>query len=173
MPFRLLLAIAALCVTASSHAQTHQAGDLTIDRPFARATVSGQASAAAYITVENKGRSGDRLVSASTPAAKSVELHTMSRDGDIMRMREVKDIPVAAGTSVAMKPGDGYHLMLMGLKSPIKTGDKFPMTLTFEKAGKVDISVSVEDRGASSSTSGHHGQHGAHGNKTKTGGHHH
>jgi copper(I)-binding protein len=72
----------------------------------------------------------------------------MAMDGNVMKMREVDGVDLPPNSKVAMQPGDGYHIMLMGLKKPLAAGDKFPMTLRFEKAGKVDVSVKVEDQAA-------------------------
>ncbi|RJG04955.1 copper chaperone PCu(A)C [Noviherbaspirillum cavernae] len=139
---------AAFMASALAHAHDYKAGDLRIDHPYARPTVPNQPSGGAYITIENKGTASDKLVGIASPIAKAVEIHTMSMDGNIMRMREVPNIEFKPASKTTMRPGDGYHLMLIGLKQPLKTGDKFPMTLTFEKAGKVEISVWVEDKPA-------------------------
>lgn len=133
--------IAALLAASSSlvHAQ-----DVQVTASRARATVPQQQSAGAYLTLENRGKEGDRLVSASTPVAKSVEIHTMAMDGNVMRMREVDAIELKPAAKVVMNPGEGYHLMLMGLQRTLKAGERFPLTLQFEKAGKVEVSVPVE-----------------------------
>lgn len=138
-----LLAFAALCASASAH--DYQAGTLHIDHPYARATVPGQPSGAVYMTLENQGKTSDRLIAAETPAAKKTEIHTMSMEGNVMKMRQVDGIELAPAAKVAMKPGDGYHMMLLGLNQQLKAGDKLPLTLTFEKAGKVEVSVLVQD----------------------------
>jgi len=83
------------------------------------------------------------LLSATTAVAAAVQMHTMAMDGDVMTMREVDAVDLGAGQTVEFKPG-GFHLMLMGLKAPLKLGDKFPMTLRFEKAGKVEVMVHVQ-----------------------------
>ena len=88
------------------------------------------------------GSAADRLVSASAPVARSVELHTMEMQGDVMRMRQIQDLPVPAGAEVAFKPG-GKHLMFVGLKQPLQVGASFPLTLRFEKAGEVTVQVTV------------------------------
>lgn len=144
MLIRHLVVAIALAASFQAHGHSFQAGQLTIVHPFARATAPGQPSAAAYMTIKHKGNGGDRLIAASTPGAKSVEIHTMSMDGNVMRMRPVESIEIRQGATVLMKPGAGYHLMLLGLPAPLKAGDNIPMTLTFEKAGKVEISVSVD-----------------------------
>ena len=87
------------------------------------------------------------LLSASSPAAAKVEIHTMSMDGNVMKMRALDQLELKAGQKMEMKPGNGVHLMLMGLKKPLAVGDKFPLTLNFRKAGKVDATVDVADMG--------------------------
>ncbi|HYD78728.1 MAG TPA: copper chaperone PCu(A)C [Paucimonas sp.] len=140
---KFFLAAALACAAVSVQAQGVKLGALRIDQPQARATVPGQPSGAAYLTIENGDKSADKLIAASSPVANSVELHTMTMDGDVMRMREVPSIVLPPGAKVAMKPGNGYHIMLMGLKQPLKEGGKFPLTLTFEKAGKAEVEVRV------------------------------
>jgi periplasmic copper chaperone A len=142
----LIISAAMLLVSVSHNAYAEQAGNLHIDRAYARATMPGQTSGGAYVTIENKGKDADRLISASSPAAKSVEIHTMSMDGNVMRMREVPHIDITPGAKITMKPGDGYHIMLIGIKQPLKAGDKVPLTLTFEKSGKVDVEVLVAQK---------------------------
>jgi copper(I)-binding protein len=149
MQFRpFLVLVAGLVLGASGQAADTKAGELNIAGPYARATVPGQPAGAAYVTIENTGRSTDKLVGATSPIAKSVEIHSMSMDGNVMKMREVPNIELKPSATVEMKPGQGNHLMLVGLNKPLKAGDSFPLTLTFEKAGKVDVSVKVEGNGA-------------------------
>ncbi|RXZ34091.1 copper chaperone PCu(A)C [Oxalobacteraceae bacterium CAVE-383] len=128
--------------------ETLAAGNIAVGHSFARATVPGQPSGGAYISIENKGKEADTLKSVSTPIAKSAELHAMSMDGNVMKMRDVDSIDLKPSEKISMQPGDGYHIMLMGLSKPLKNGDHFPMTLTFAKAGKVNIDVEVEAPGA-------------------------
>jgi hypothetical protein len=100
------------------------------------------------MTITNTGAAADRLVSASSPAAGKVEIHEMSMQDNIMKMRELpRGLPIEAGKTVSLSPG-GYHLMLLGLKAPLKKGDKITVTLNFEKAGKVDVTLDVEGIGA-------------------------
>ena len=117
-----------------------------IESPYARATVPGQSSGAVYLTIENKATVSDQLVAISTPIAKSAEIHSMAMDGNVMKMREVSAITLTPSSTLAMKPGGGYHLMLTGLHKPLKSGDYFPLTLTFEKAGKMEVSVAVREK---------------------------
>lgn len=145
---RLLAALSLSAVALASHAHSFKLGELTIGHPYARATAPGQPAGGAYLSVSNAGTTGDKLVSASADVAKSVELHEMKMEGDVMRMREVSAVEVPAGKAVELKPG-GLHIMLMGLKAPLKQGDKFPLKLKFEKAGEVTVTVNVEGPGAS------------------------
>lgn len=149
-----LATAAAICT--SVQAQEYKLNGLHIDRPYARATVTNQASGGAYLTIENKGKTSDRLIAASSPVAKRVEIHTMSMDGNVMKMREVDGIELKPSAKVEMKPGGGYHLMLMGLQQPLKAGEKFSLTLTFEKAGKTEVSVIVQDKNDAKGSGAHH-----------------
>ena len=160
MQLRSILAVAAILATgANSYADDYKLGDLDIARPYARSTVANQPSGAAYLSIENKGKSADNLLSAATPVAAKVEIHTMSMAGNVMKMREVAKVELKPSAKIVMKPGDGYHMMLIGLKQPLKAGEKFPMTLTFEKSGKLEISVTVEDKNAKTADKAdvHHG----------------
>ena len=142
------LAFAAVCLAAgSSAAHDYQLQALHIDHPFARATPPGAHSGGAFFTVQNAGTRSVRLSGAASPAAASVELHQMAMEGGVMRMRSVSAVEVQPGGKLELKPG-GYHVMLSDLKQPLKAGDKFPMTLTFEGAGTIEVSVEVEDMGA-------------------------
>lgn len=119
------------------------AADIEVSSPFARASAGAAPVGAAFMTLKNETASDDKLVSASTPVAASAELHTHIKDGDIMRMREVPSIDLPAGSTVNMQPG-GLHVMLMGLKQPLRQGEVFPLTLTFAKAGAVTVEVPVK-----------------------------
>lgn len=132
-------------LSAAAAAHEYKAGEIAIGHPYARATAPGQPSAGAYFSLENKGAQADTLVSVNAAIAKSTQIHMMSMEGDVMKMREVGPLAIKPAEKIVMKPGGGYHIMLIGLSQPLKAGDKFPMTLTFEKAGKVEVSVYVED----------------------------
>lgn len=123
-------------------AQQYTLQNLRIDHPFARATPPGAQSGGVYATIENRGTSKDRLVRVASPAAASVELHSMTMDGNVMRMRAVPSLDIPAGASV--KLGGDYHVMLVDLARPLAVGDKVPLTLTFEKAGAIDVTADVE-----------------------------
>ena len=139
-----------LCVTLTATAHGFNVGDLEIAHPYAIATVQGQSVGGVYFKhIANKGDKADRLIStavASTVADKT-ELHTMNTENDVMRMREVTAIELPAKTTIPMTRGlkkDGYHIMLMGLKAPLKVGDKLAVKLKFERAGEVGVVVNVE-----------------------------
>ena len=146
---------AALCAVAlGAAAHGASVGDIAIGHPYATPSIAGTSNGAAYLaSIENKGGVADRLVRASTPIAARVEIHTMNVDANgVMRMREIDGIALAPKAKVQMKPGAGLHLMLIGLKEPLKEGATFPMTLQFERAGTVEVNVVVQvprARGAS------------------------
>ena len=150
---KLLAVLAAALLSGAVHAAGYQAGDIRITDPHARPTVPGQPGGAAYLTLENTGRSADRLVGVASPVAQSTGIHTMRMEGDVMRMREAGELPLPPAAKVEMKPGMGYHIMLNGLKQPLQAGASFPITLTFEKAGKVEVPVVVD--GTQAKPAGH------------------
>jgi copper(I)-binding protein len=129
-------------------AQSVTAGQLVIDHPWSRQTAPGQKVGGGFLTITNKGKADDRLISASSPVAGEVQLHTMSMDGGVMRMRQLKDgISIPAGKSVALKPG-GLHIMFIGLKRPFALGETIPVTLRFQRQGAVTVRFKVEPVGA-------------------------
>lgn len=140
-----VVGIALSVASLLAHAHSFKLGEITIGHPYARTTAAGQASGGGYLKLENKG-ADDKLLSASADVAASVELHSMSMEGDVMRMRQVDGIALPKGKTVELKPG-GLHIMFMGLKAPLKNGDKFPLKLKFEKAGEVTVTVNVEAGG--------------------------
>jgi|YNPMSStandDraft_1061717.scaffolds.fasta_scaffold08464_4 copper(I)-binding protein len=140
----LALGLAAIATPALAHDYTH--GDLRIGHPWSRAA-GANTNGAGYMTIRNTGAQPDRLVSASTPIARTVELHTHIRDGEVMRMRPVNDIPVPAGQTVRLRPG-GLHVMLIGLTEPLRQGAEVPLTLRFERAGEVQVMLAIEAAGA-------------------------
>lgn len=97
----------------------------------------------AYMTLENQGSEVDRLIAASTPVAERAELHTHRYEDGLMKMRQIEFVDIAPGTTTSLAPG-GLHLMLMGLKTPMTAGTSFSLTLTFEKAGEVEVEVPVK-----------------------------
>jgi len=107
---------------------------------WARASVLASRPGAAYVTIESV--SDDTLMGASTPVAKQVMIHAVEKDGDVSRMKHIETLELPAGERVTLAPG-GMHLMLMGLQDKLSEGTTFPMTLSFETAGKVTVEVSV------------------------------
>jgi copper(I)-binding protein len=132
---------------------------IMLEQPWARASIGK--NGAAYVTVINHGKSADNLIGVETKVAKRAQLHTHKNDGGIMRMRHIKSIPVPAEGSVTLKPG-GHHIMMMGLTHKLKTDEEFPLTLVFEKGGKVKVQVKIKHAGALSSSSDHPKGHGEH-----------
>ena len=142
MPFIMAAGLAAFPTLA-----VDQLASLQIDHAFARATPPGAKTGGVFFTVDNAGNSADRLLRASTPIAAAVALHQMVLDGGVMRMRAVPSIEVIPFGKLELTPS-GYHLMLLELKQPLKAGERFPLTLTFERGGTIQISVAVEGMGA-------------------------
>ena len=138
-----------LVCAGATQARDYNLGALQISQPWARATPPSAPAGGGFLKITNTGTSPDRLISATSPAADIVQVHEMKMDGSVMRMREVeKGLELPAGGSVTLAPG-GYHLMMMGLKGPLKQGSTVPVTLVFEKAGTIDVELAVEAMGAS------------------------
>ena len=138
----------ALAVSSTAPcAHEYRTDSLRIIHPFARATPPGARTGAVFFTCTNAGNETDRLLRASTPIAAGVVLHQMTFDHGVMKMRAVPSVEVRQGGRLELKP-NGYHLMLLDLKQPLKVGEKFPLTLRFERGGAILLSVVVEDMGA-------------------------
>ncbi len=122
-------------------------GDLNIAHPYSTPTIgSGNTGAVYFMNIKNNGKDVDQLIGARTDASSSVEIHEMSLENNIMKMRAIPEVQLPSGFEVTFKHGqaNGYHLMLIDLKKPLKLGDKFPMTLKFKKAGECQAEVWVE-----------------------------
>ena len=148
--FRPLAAVAlALLWSSAASAHEYKLGSLEIGHPWARATPPTAPTGGGYLSVKNTGTEPDRLISISSPAAGTVQVHEMKMEGNVMRMRELDGpLEIKPGETVTLAPG-GMHLMMMGLKEPLKQGEKVPLTLVFEKAGKIDVELVVVAMGAS------------------------
>ncbi|MBM3491883.1 MAG: copper chaperone PCu(A)C [Alphaproteobacteria bacterium] len=145
--FAALLAVLLCMPIAGRLAQALKAGDLIIEQPWSRATPEGARTGAGYLVIRNAGKTDDRLLGASTGGAQRVEVHEMSMDGAIMRMRELPaGVALPAGGTLALKPG-GYHLMFIDLKAPLKAGDVLSVTLRFERAGALTVEFAVRATG--------------------------
>ena len=144
---------------APAHAQETKAGDLVITQAWSRATPGGAKIAGGFLAIENKGAAPDRLIGGSGDFAGKVEIHEMAVNNGVMTMRPLdKGLVIEPGKTVKLAPG-GYHLMLMDLKQPFKQGDRVPLTLEFEKAGKVALSLDVQGVGAQGPAGGDHSGH--------------
>ena len=138
----------ATLLAAPARAQEVRAGDLVITQAWSRATPGGAKVAGGYLTIENKGTAADRLIGGSVDVAARVEVHEMAMNNGVMTMRQLDSgLAIEPGKTVKLAPG-GYHLMMMDLKSPLKQGDRVPLTLEFEKAGKVQVTLDVQAVGA-------------------------
>jgi periplasmic copper chaperone A len=127
---------------------TFKLGDLTVASPWTRATPGGAKIAGGYLKITNNGTSADRFVGAKSDVTDHVEIHEMSMSDGVMKMRPLPNgIEIKPGETVELKSG-GYHLMLMDLKQPLKSGDTFKATLQFEKAGPLDVNFNVRALGA-------------------------
>lgn len=149
--FTMLGAIAALVLCAcmppaqeDAPPTTAPASGITVSDAWAAVTPSGASVGAGYMTISNVGPA-DTLLGVSSPRALNVELHEMSMDGDVMRMRRVESFTVPADGVVALTPG-GFHLMFMDLPAPLVAGETVPVTLTFEHTGAVEVNVPVRER---------------------------
>jgi periplasmic copper chaperone A len=135
-------------VGSSAFADEVRAGSLVISQSWTRATPGGAKIGGGYLTIENKGTTPDRLIGGSAALAEKVQVHEMAMNNGVMTMRPLDGgLTIEPGKTVKFAPG-GYHLMMFDLKSPFKKGEKVPVTLEFEKAGKVQISLDVEGIGA-------------------------
>ncbi len=150
-----LLAAGVLGFAVSAGAAETKAGALTIETPWARA--SAGSAAGAFLTIRNEG-ADDRLLAVTSPAAGDVQLHVTIKEGDVMKMRPMDGLDLPAQGQAVLQPG-GSHIMLMGLKAPLKEGDSLPLTLHFAKAGTVDVVAQVLKAGASGPMAEHDHSH--------------
>lgn len=143
----LLLAVILASAANAALAHDYKAGSLEIKHPWARATPRGAAVAGSYMRIINTGTAPDRLIGFSSPAAGKFEIHQMSMENGMMKMRPLPNgIVIKPGDAVEFKPGS-YHLMFIDLKTPFEQGKRVKGTLTFEKAGSVDVEYVVEGIG--------------------------
>ena len=153
MKLILATALLALGVTVSQ-AHDYTAGSIKIEHPWSRATPSGASVGAGYLKLTNTGTAPDRLVGGSSPVAGQFEIHEMAVVDGVMKMRPLANgIEIKPGQSVELKPGS-FHIMLKGLKRPLKQGEKVTGTLDFEKAGTVKIEYTVEAIGGAPARGG-------------------
>lgn len=137
-----------------AQAQAQAQSTIRVEQVWSRATPNGAQVGAGYLRITNTGSTPDRLISGSTDVANRIEVHEMAMENGVMKMRALnKGLDLAPGQSVELKPG-GYHLMLMGLKQPLKDGTTFSGLLKFEKAGDVPVTFNVVGMGAPAPSGG-------------------
>lgn len=142
--------LAGLGLAGLAHAAEITIGTLTLVDPYVRATLPNAPVGGGFVTISNTGAADDRLISASSPAAGIVQIHEMKMDGDVMKMAELPEgLVLPAGQSVELKPG-GFHIMFMQLKQQFVEGTTVPVTLTFEKAGSINVEFAVKGIAAGS-----------------------
>ncbi|HEX4097425.1 MAG TPA: copper chaperone PCu(A)C [Caulobacteraceae bacterium] len=141
--------LAASLLAAMAAAAPAMAADIRITDAWSPPTPPGAPTAAGYLTIRNLEPKPDRLVGGSSPAAAQVQLHSMTMQGQIMRMRAVTGgLAIAGSGTASIQPGSGLHLMLLGLKRPLELGEHVPVTLQFARAGQVRADFVVRAEGA-------------------------
>jgi periplasmic copper chaperone A len=154
--FRTAFLAAALAISlamSSAAASDYTVGNLKVSQPWARATPKGASVGGGYLKITNTGTAPDRLVGGTSDVSKNFEVHEMSMDNGVMKMRAMdKGVEIAPGQTVEFKPS-GYHIMFVGLNKALEKGQRVKATLDFEKAGKVDVEFVIESIGAQSGTS--------------------
>lgn len=147
----LAIALAACLFATGALSQQYKVGSIEVDHPWSRATPKGAKIGAGYVSIKNAGSTADRLVGGSFAAAGKVEVHQMTMDQGVMKMRPVAGgVEIKPSETVQLKP-DGLHLMFVGLKQPLKKGEQVSGTLEFEKSGTVEVQYTVEGVGEKSS----------------------
>jgi copper(I)-binding protein len=149
-PTSLLVTSLTVLAIATAHARDYKAGALDIADPWSRATPKGASVAAGYMKITNTGTAPDRLISGSSEAASTFEVHEMTMENGVAKMRPVKGgLEIKPGETVELKPGS-FHVMFVGLKKPLANGGQIKATLVFEKAGTLNVEFDVHEMGASS-----------------------
>ena len=146
----IIAALSAALATSPTFAHDYTVGSLKIDHHWARATPKGASVGGGYMKITNSGTASDRLIGGSTDISDSFEVHEMTMDGGVMRMRPVAgSIEIKPGQTVELNPSS-YHVMFVDLKKQLMPGERFKATLEFAKAGKVDVDFAIEGIGAKS-----------------------
>ncbi|WP_150524394.1 copper chaperone PCu(A)C [Roseibium sediminis] len=155
----LATAAAFTLLSVSAQAEHIKVGDLTVSKAWTRATPPNAKAGAGFVTVTNNGSEADRLVGVSSAVAERTEIHEMAVVDGVMKMRELETgVEIPAGETVTLKPG-GLHIMFMGLKGKFIENEDVPVTLTFEKAGTVDVHLAVAPMGSKEMSHDHGGDH--------------
>ena len=165
----MMTAVALLLTMATGAAaqSTAKVGQIEISNAWARASAGKAGAGAAYFEIRNHGGKSDRLVSVKTDVSRTASLHAHIMKDNIMRMARIDGLELPAGGRAMLEPG-GHHVMLMGLRKPLMKGHSFPLSLTFENAGTVTVTVAIMgpgSRGPSHTTGGHGKHHGSGGHK--------
>jgi copper(I)-binding protein len=154
--WRLVVLAVMLLSTGGVLATNAKSGAIAVEDPWSRATPGGAKVGVGFLTIKNKGKTEDRLISAASPIAARAEIHETKTENDMMTMRPVSGgIAIPPGGSVALAP-QGYHLMFADLTAPLKEGEQFKATLTFEHAGAVEVTFDVNAIGAAAPGGHHH-----------------
>jgi copper(I)-binding protein len=146
----LTIAAFAFCMSTSAMAKDYKAGSIEISTPWSRVTPKGAQTAIGYMTIKNNGTTPDRLTGGSIDVADHFQLHAMTIENDVAKMRELSGIEIKPGQTIEFKPG-GSHVMFINLKRPLSKGEHVSGTLVFERAGTVKVEYSVESIGAQTS----------------------
>jgi len=151
----LFAVVASLAITRPGAAHGYKLGTLEIDHPWTRATPKGAPVAGGYLKITNKGAAPDRLIGGSFPGAGRFEIHEMKLNDGVMQMRPLSGgLVIKPGETVEFKPGS-FHLMFLELKAPLEQGTMVKGTLSFEKAGTIEVEYKVEAIGGAPAE--HHG----------------
>jgi copper(I)-binding protein len=152
-----LLGLGLVLMAGNASAYDYKVGGLEIDQPWSRATPKGAKVASGYVKITNKGTTADRLIGGTFGASRGFEIHEMSVDRGVMKMREIKDgLEIKPGATVEFKPG-AYHLMFTDLSRALARGERVKGTLVFEKAGTAEVEYAVQPIGGSPGQGGHAG----------------
>ncbi|MGH8383410.1 copper chaperone PCu(A)C [Pseudomonas sp.] len=160
MVFRILSLAALIACAQSSVAHEYKVGELLIEHPWSRELPVDIPGGAAYFTIHNHESQADRLVGVSSPRAQKCELHLQAPSNGMMDMQQTASVDIPAHGEVTFQPG-GNHVMLSGMDKPLKAGEQFPLTLEFEKAGKIEVQVKVETADTQTSHDAHEGHQAA------------
>ncbi len=139
--------LAAFFFAGAALGHSHEKGEIQVRHPWARATPPGASVGAGYLEIRNRGSQPDRLLSAATAVARRVELHVTEHAADVAKMRQLRAFEVPARERLTLRPG-GAHLMLVDLVRPLAKGERFAMTLRFERAGELEVQFEVQELGS-------------------------
>ena len=139
--------VIAYCITANAMATDYKAGSIAINNPWSRVTPKGAQTAIGYMTIKNNGTTLDRLIGGSVEVADRFQLHSMTMENGVAKMRDLSGIDIKPGQTIEFKPG-GSHAMFVNVKHPLSKGEHVKGTLIFEHAGTVQIEYNVEGIGA-------------------------